>query len=65
MVIQNRIEELRKLKGFTQKQLAEMVGLKVLTIRHHEQHRRIVRERHFNKYAKAFGMEAKDLFFIK
>lgn len=48
----------------TQRQLAAKVGVQVLTLRHHETHRRVIHEKYFPLYAKALGVEMKDVFSI-
>ena len=61
-ILGNSIKIIRKSKKMTQKQLAELTGLKQNTISNHENGKRQLDETDIRRYAKALNVEPQQLF---
>ena len=57
-----RIQELRKSKGFTQSQLAELISVEVVTISRFENGIRFPKKENLERIAQVLNVEIKDLF---
>ena len=57
-----RIQELRKIQGFTQSQLAEMIAVEVVTVSRIENGSRFPKKENLENIAKALNVPIKDLF---